>query len=92
VLARLRPNLIWDEQNLSIINTKPIQSFINGLAEAKSKNPQLEPRNIVDTSDSNEDFRLLRPTLLRVLDRFRTLDWTKIKSDLIMVNGLSVYV
>lgn len=63
-LSKLGSNLIWDEEKLSIINTKCIQVLIDGLSEAKRKNPQFEPENIVDTSDSNEVFRDIRPIML----------------------------
>jgi hypothetical protein len=41
------------------------QIIQEGFLEAKSKNPQFEPENIVDTSDRNGVFEDVRPTLLR---------------------------
>ena len=81
VLSRLGSNLIWNEEKVSIINTKWVGVLINGLREAKRKNPQFETKNIIDTSDSNEDFALVRPNLLPLLDTFRTLNWTTIKQE-----------
>lgn len=65
VLTRLGSNLIWDEEELFISNTKPIQILIDGLEWAKRKNPQFEPENIVDTSERNEVFEDIRPIWLR---------------------------
>lgn len=68
LLLRLGSNLVWDEEKLSIINTKPIQVLIDGLKETKTKNPQFEPENIIDTSSQNEVFEDIRPIMLRGLD------------------------
>lgn len=64
VLSKLGSNLLWDEEELFISNTKPIQLLIDGLLWAKEKNPKFEPRNIVDTSDQNSLFRDISPILL----------------------------
>lgn len=64
ILSKLGSNLTWDEENLSISNRKPIQILIDGLIEAKRKNPQFEPENIVDTSSQNEVFEDVRPIML----------------------------
>lgn len=65
MLSRFGSNLIWNEEKVSISNTKWMNVLVEGLKEAKRKNPRFEPRNIVDTSDSNEDFASVRPNLLR---------------------------
>ena len=65
VLSRFGSNLIWNEEKVSIINKKWIDVLVDGLKEARSKKPQFEPKNIVDTSDSNEVFVAVRPILLR---------------------------
>ncbi|MFA7315594.1 MAG: recombinase family protein [Candidatus Paceibacterota bacterium] len=64
VLAKLGSNLIWNEEILDIINTKPIQKLIDGLNQAKAKNPKFEPESIIDTSERNEVFKDVCPTLL----------------------------
>lgn len=65
IFTRLGSNLIWNEEILDIINAKPIQKLIDGLNEAKRKNPKFEPESIVDTSERNEVFRDVCPILLR---------------------------
>jgi len=64
MFTRLGSNLIWNEEILSIINTEPIQMLIDGLNEAKRKNPKFEPESILDTSERNEVFEDIRPILL----------------------------
>ncbi|MFA6585566.1 MAG: recombinase family protein [Candidatus Paceibacterota bacterium] len=65
ILSKLGSNLIWDEEELNIINKKPIQVLIDGLLWAKQKNPKFEPSSIVDTSSQNDVFEDIRPILLR---------------------------
>ncbi len=65
VLGKLGSNLIWDEEKISICNTKWMDALISGLKEAKTKNPRFEPENIVDTSSSNSDFSPISISLLR---------------------------
>ncbi|MDP9249724.1 MAG: recombinase family protein [bacterium] len=65
ILSKLGSNLIWDEKELFISNTKPIQILIDGLEWSKQKNPRFEPENIVDTSEQNSDFWDIRPKMLR---------------------------
>jgi hypothetical protein len=64
LLGRLGSNLTWDEKKVSIINSKSVQTLINGLISAKRKNPQFEPRNTFDISGRNEDFASVSTTLL----------------------------
>ena len=68
----LSSNLIWNEEKLNIINTKPMDAYIKGLQKAKAKNSAFEPKNIVDFKGSNKVFMSVRPVLLRALDRVRT--------------------
>jgi hypothetical protein len=70
-LSQFGSNLIWNEEKLSIINKKWTNVLAEGLKEAKCEKPQFEPRNIVDTSDSNEVFASVRPILLRTWDNVR---------------------
>ena len=64
MFTRLGSNLIWNEEILNIINTKPMQELINGLNEAKLKNQQFEPKNILDVSGQNPVFEDVCPILL----------------------------
>jgi site-specific DNA recombinase len=65
MFTKLGSNLIWNEEILNIINLEPIQKLVNGLNEARTKNPQFEPESIIDTSSQNEVFEDIRPILLR---------------------------
>lgn len=64
IISRLGSNLIWNEKNLDFINTKPIQTLIDGLKRAKEKNKEFEPRNVVDVSGQNPIFSDICPILL----------------------------
>lgn len=81
VLSKLRSNLLWDEEKLSIINTKPVQALVNALTTAKRKNPLFEPEKIVDTTIQNSVFDTVRPILLRGLDNVRTQILTQNKDN-----------
>ena len=61
-LSRLSSNLIWDEQELSIINTEPIQRLIDGLKQAKAKSRLFEPRFSEALKDKTEAFTSVCPT------------------------------
>ncbi|HEY4503199.1 MAG TPA: recombinase family protein [Candidatus Paceibacterota bacterium] len=65
MFTKLGSNLIWNEEILNIINAEPMQKLIDGLNEAKQKNPKFEPENIVDTTEQNEVFEDICPILLR---------------------------
>ena len=65
VLSRLGSNLIWNEEKVSITNTKWMNILIEGLKEAKLKNPKFEPRFCEADKDKTEVFASVRPTLLR---------------------------
>ena len=64
LLTKLGSNLTWNEEKLNVINRISIQTLIDGLKNTRSKKPQFEPKNIVDTSDSNEVFASVRTDLL----------------------------
>lgn len=67
-LSQLGSNLIWNEKNLCIINTKPVQALIDGLNLVRSQTPKFEPNNIVDTSMYNPVFRDAYPSLRKRRD------------------------
>ena len=64
VLSRFGSNLVWDEEKLSIINTKEVQVLIDGLKEAKQKNSQFEPKNTLAGKDKTEVFASVCPIML----------------------------
>lgn len=65
VLSEIGSNLILKDKKLSVYNTNLYSIIIKGLQKAKTKNPQFEPENIIDTSSRNEVFEDVRSTLLR---------------------------
>lgn len=73
MLSKLGSNLVWDEKKLSIINTPWIQSVINGLNEAKSKNKEFEPKNSLAEQDQTGVFQFVSPILLRACDKVRNV-------------------
>ena len=54
ILSALGSNLVWDDENLLIINKKEIEILINGVKRIKSTYPKFEPRNYVVNKGSNE--------------------------------------
>lgn len=64
-LSETSSNLVLKDKKLSITNDNLFSIIINGLLEAKAKNPLFEPRNITDTSEQNEGFHSSYKTLLR---------------------------
>ncbi len=70
--SELGSNLIWDEQNLRIINTEPVQALMNAIERTQQENPQFEPSKVADLSCRNTVFESVRPILLRGLDDVRT--------------------
>lgn len=45
VLSELSSNLVWNEENLSIHNSKEINKLVEGIKGIKSKFPKFEPKN-----------------------------------------------
>jgi len=64
-LSEIGSNLTIKEKKLNVSNTNLYSVIINGLLLAKTKNPQFEPENIVDTSGRNKVFADVCPALLR---------------------------
>ncbi len=64
-LSEIGSNLTLKEKKLGVSNVDLYSVIINGLLEAKAKNPQFEPENIIDTSGRNEVFASVCSTLLR---------------------------
>ncbi len=76
ILAKLGSNLVWDEKELSICNTKAINKLIEGIKKAKSKDDKFEPKNCFVNKSLNKKTSEISPvfsTLLPRTDEFRTL-------------------
>ncbi|MFZ2522865.1 MAG: recombinase family protein [Minisyncoccia bacterium] len=61
----LGSNLTLKDRKVSVTKDILYNTIQKGFLEAKSKNPQFEPENILDISERNEVFEDVRPTLLR---------------------------
>ena len=68
VLSKLGSNLIWNEQNISVVNPRPVQLLIDGLKTAKEYNNQFEPNSTLATKDKTDTFASVCPILLPRLD------------------------
>ncbi len=90
-LSEIGSNLTLKDKKLSVYNTGMYKTIIDGLLTAKTKNTRFEPENIQDTSSQNSVFMDVCPTLLPLLDAFRTLNWNKIQQDLEFSGILSLY-
>jgi site-specific DNA recombinase len=64
ILSRLRSNLVWDEENLSISNVFWMDTYIKGRKEVLSQYPWFEPRNNLVNKRKNTDLTVLCPTML----------------------------
>jgi len=85
MLSELGSNLIWNDKELNIYNSIPINKLVEGIKLAKQINPEFEPKNCVVNKGLNEKtevFSSIFSTMLPLLDKFRTANWTNIKSDL----------
>lgn len=54
ILSKLGSNLVWNEENLSIYNSKAINKLVEGIKGIKEKNPKFEPKNCVVWKGLNE--------------------------------------
>ena len=64
-LSIVGSNLTIESKNISVTKGILYEALQKGLLEARTKNPQFEPRNIQDTSSRNGVFQDVCPTLLR---------------------------
>lgn len=71
LLSELGSNLSWNEEILSIINTKPVQTLIDGLNEARRINDKFEPDLTLADKDQTEVFASVCPTLRNTWDNVR---------------------
>jgi len=65
LLSIFGSNLKLSNEKLNVFNNNITDTLVKALAEAKAKNPDFEPKNIEDLSDSNPVFRDVRPAMLR---------------------------
>ena len=72
VMHEIGSNLTVKGKTINVINAKEVQLFVDCLKEARVKNDSFEPRNVVDTSERNEVFTSVVPTLLQGLKAVRT--------------------
>lgn len=54
ILSSLGSNLIWDDKNLTIINTKEVDALIAGIKRVKAEYPKFEPKNYRVNKGQNE--------------------------------------
>ena len=64
VMHEIGSNLTIKGKTINVINAKEVQLFVDCLKVARSENHEFEPRNVVDTSERNEVFTSICPTLL----------------------------
>lgn len=85
LLTKLRSNLVWNDEIISIINDKSIQALIDGFVQMKIESPKFEPNKSPLFTASNEktdEFSSVFSTMLAWRDSFRTFDWAGLYSDL----------
>lgn len=64
-LIEMSQNLTLNNKTLNVSLKKSLQILVDGLLSARAENSAFEPRNIVDTTERNDVFMSVRPTLLR---------------------------
>lgn len=67
ILNRLGSNLVWNEEKLSINNTKPIQALVDGIVLAKSLCEEFEPKNFLAIQHSKEKTDRFKPVFSTML-------------------------
>ena len=72
LLAQMHSTLIWDEEKLSIINAKWMDTLINGLKKIRSQNQGFEPLKYVENKGDLDDFGQTCPLLCRLWEDVRT--------------------
>ncbi len=75
ILTKLRSNLVWNDEMISIINTKSVQALLDGFITMKSENPKFEPNKTPLFTSSNEktdEFSSVFSTMLRLSVTLRT--------------------
>lgn len=68
LLTKLRSNLVWNDEIISIINDKSIQALIDGFVQMKIESPKFEPNKSPLFTASNEktdEFSSVFSTMLR---------------------------
>ena len=85
LLAKLGSNLVWNEEKLNVYSRKSIEKLVEGIKCIKSEFPEFEPKKYAMAQGEKEKTEPNDPVfskMLPLLDTFRTLNWTSIKSEL----------
>ena len=69
VLSKLSSNLVWNEEKLSIYNSKEINKLVEGINGIKSKIPKFEPKNYQAPQSSKEKTDAFSPVFSMMLGR-----------------------
>lgn len=69
ILSKLSSNLVWDEENLSIYNSKSIEKLVEGIKGARENNPKFEPKNCIVWKGLNEKTDEFSPIFSTMLGR-----------------------
>lgn len=69
MLSRISSNLVWDEENLCIYNSKSINKLVEGIKGIKSKFPKFEPKNFLTDTGLNEKTSDILPVFSMMLGR-----------------------
>ncbi len=75
IISALGSNLIWDDENLLIINKKEIQALIDGVKRNRLVISEFEPKNALATQGHFIGFDTECISLLQLVHKFRTFDW-----------------
>ncbi|MFA5936735.1 MAG: recombinase family protein [Candidatus Paceibacterota bacterium] len=67
LLSELSSNLVWNEEKLSIYNSKEINKLVEGIKGIKSKFPKFEPKNYQAPQGSNEKTSEFSPVFSMML-------------------------
>lgn len=69
ILSKLSSNLVWNEENLSIYNSKAIDKLVEGIKGARENNPKFEPKNCIVWKELNEKTDEFSPVFSTMLGR-----------------------
>lgn len=67
LLSKLGSNLVWNDENLSIYNDISVNKLVEGIKEAKAKNPEFEPKKYVVNKGLYEKTGLFCPVFSTML-------------------------
>ena len=67
LLSKLGSNLTWNDEKLSIYNAIPVNKLVEGIKDAKAKNPEFEPKKYVVNKGLYEKTGLFCPVFSMLL-------------------------